>query len=161
MDGPSDGRQSRPEQPADNKGSRSISASAPIPAGKSGRTEEDACVPCVELRGEVPIGSTALVAVSQSQGSSSGASNRRPYELWNVTRYLVAPHNSRKLFWERAADQKRVEVAFELSRLPERHEVFQEARLDFGAEKWGLATGRAPQINLDDDVEIDSDDGVI
>ena len=159
VDAPGTGRQSRSEQLADSKSSRSISASAPVPAGTSGRTEEDTCVPCVELRGEVPVGSTALVAVSQSQ--CSGGGSRRPYEQWNIARYLVAPHNSRKLFWERAADHKRSEVAFELSRLPERHEVIQEARLDFGAEKWGLAAGRAPQINIDDDIEDDSDDGVI
>ena len=92
-------------------------------------------MPSAGARGEVPIGSTALM-VSQSQtSSSSSTSSRRPYELWNVARYLVANHNGRKLFWERAADHKRLEVALELSRLPERHEVFQEARLDFCAEK--------------------------
>ena len=62
----------------------------------------------------------------------------------------------------RAEITKRIEIARKIIRLPERHEVFQEARLDFGAEKWGLAAGAAPQIILnDDDVEDDSDDGVI
>ena len=158
--GPSDGRQSRGDQPSEGKSSRCLSSSAPIPTGKSGRSDEDVCVPCAELRGEVPIGSAALVVVNQSQSSSTGS--RRPYEQWTVARYLVANHSGRKFFWERATEHKRSEVAFELSRLPERHEVFQEARLDFGAEKWGLCAGGAPSIDIDDDVvDDDSDHGII
>ena len=159
--GPDGGRRGRGEELSESKSSRSLSSSASIPSGKTGRAEGDACVPSAGARGEVPIGSTALVVVSQSQTSSSSTSSRRPYELWNIARYLVANHNGRKLFWERAADHKRMEVALELSRLPERHEVFQEARLDFCAEKWGLRVGAAPPIDIDDDDDDESDHGVI
>ena len=162
--GPDAGRRSRDEQPSGSKSSRSLSSSAPVPTGKTGRTEEDVCVPPAGARGEVPIGSAALVVVSQSQASSSSStSSRRPYEQWTVARYLVANHNGRKLFWERASDHKRTEVALELSHLPERHEVFQEARLDFNAEKWGLCVGAASPIDIDDDDndDDDSDHGVI
>ena len=51
---------------------------------------------------------------------------------------MEATSASRRLFWERASDEKRAEIAAELSRLQERSELLQEARLDFGAEKWGL-----------------------
>ena len=135
--GPSDGRQSRGDQPSEGKSSRCLSSSAPIPTGKSGRSDEDVCVPSAELRGEVPIGSAALVAVNQSQSSNTGS--RRPYEQWTVARYLVANHSGRKFLWERAA-----------------------ARLDFGAEKWGLCAGGAPSIDIDDEVvDDDSDHGII
>ena len=37
--------------------------------------------------------------------------------------------------------RKRVEIAADLSKCQERSELFQEARLDFGAERWGLIAG--------------------
>ena len=161
--GTAGGRHSRGEQPCDNKSVRALSSSAPVPTGKTGRSVEDVCVPSAGVRGEVPIGSTALVVVSQSQASSGSSSNptksRRPFEKWNTALYLAATHDGRKRFWERAADHKRSEVASDLSRLPERHEVFQEARLDFNAEKWGLcASGASPAIDIDGAEELGDDD---
>ena len=61
-----------------------------------------------------------------------------PYRLWTFARHMEATSASRKMFCERASDEKRGEIAAELIKLQERSELLQEARLDFGAEKWGL-----------------------
>ena len=140
-----DGRQSRSAYSSEEKGARSISASASIPVGKSLRTSADVCVPPVEARGEEELGSssTALVVVPSQ-------SSKRPYEQFNMQRYVSSTSASRKLFWERASGAKKWEIAKALSCLPERDEVLQEARMEFGAEKYGLVVG-GPIIEINED----------
>ena len=96
------------------------------------RSSDSVCVPGQLERGEQPIGSIDASVLLSSQSAF------RPYRLWTFARYMEATSASRRLFWERASDEKRAEIAAELSRLQERSELLQEARLDFGAEKWGL-----------------------
>ena len=144
----SKGRQGRSVQSSEEKSARSISASASIPVGKSVRTSADVCVPPVEARGEEEVGSssTALVVVPSQ-------TSRRPYEQFSLQRYVSSTSASRKLFWERASGAKKWEIAKALSRLPERDEVLQEARMEFGAEKYGLVVG-GPIIELIEDEVI-------
>ena len=74
------------------------------------------------------------------------------------------------MFWERAGDVKRTEIARELSKLQERNDAFQEARLDFGAERWGLASASnatnttvnqaaSPSANADNEAIVDGGAG--
>ena len=129
----------------EDKNVRSISASALIPTGKSIRNSADVCIPSSSQRGvELIGGSNALVVVSQS-------SCKRPYEAWNLEKYVAATSDSRKLFWERASGQKKLDIARALSSLKERDDVVQEARLDFAAEEWGLKIGRAPPVVIDEE----------
>ena len=105
----------------------------------------DVCIPSSSQRGVELIGSSnALVVVSQS-------SSKRPYETWNLEKYVAATSDSRKLFWERASGQKKLDIARGLSFLKERDDVVQEARLDFAAEEWGLKIGRAPPVVIDEE----------
>ena len=101
------------------------------------------------------VGSSSALVVSASQGLN------RPYRLWNFARYMDATSASRKMFWERASAEKRAEVAAELSKLPERSEVVQEARLDFGAERWGLIAGAGAVADAAVVVEPDEEDEVL
>ena len=140
-------RQSRATlRTSEDKNARSVSASALIPAGKSVRSSADVCIPTVSQRGVELIGnsSSALIVVSQS-------SNKRPYETWDVHKYVAATTASRKMFWERASGQKKLDIARALSFLRERDDVVQEARLEFAAEEWGLKIGRAPPVVLDEE----------
>ena len=142
----SEGRHSRSAEPSDGKNARSISASALVPTGKSVRSCDDVCVPASAQRGQVSVGSISTAIVVHSQPSQPVAalqsqSSQRPYQLWSLDRYLAATSSSRRFFWQRAAEDKRWEIAAALSNLPERTEAVQEARLDFGAERWGLKPG--------------------
>ena len=110
------------------------------------RSSDDVCVPATARRGQVTVGSisTAIVVHSQSSNPSAVApsqSSQRPYQLWSLDRYLAATSSSRKLFWQRATEDKRWEIAAALSNMPERTEAVQEARQDFDAERWGLNPG--------------------
>ena len=139
-------RQGRSVEPSDGKNVRSISASALVPTSKSVRSSDDVCIPTSARRGEVTVGSISTAVVVRSQPSQPTAavpsqSSQRPYQLWSLDRYLAATSSSRKLFWQRAAEDKRWEIAAALSNLPERTEAVQEARQDFGAERWGLNPG--------------------
>ena len=156
----SEGRHSRSAEPSDGKNARSISASALVPTGKSVRSCDDVCVPASAQRGQVSVGSisTAIVVHSQPSqpaGALQSQSSQRPYQLWSLDRYLAATSSSRRFFWQRAAEDKRWEIAAALSNLPERTEAVQEARLDFGAERWGLKPGgggsAAEPLNEDDE----------
>jgi hypothetical protein len=109
---------------------RPISPRALIPSAKASRAGGSRCVTPVHERGFVPIGSGAVVVVSQEN-------SKRPFSSWDLEKYTSAKSETRKLFWERAAESRRQLMAQELSRLRERDEVVQEAR-ELGAEKWGL-----------------------
>ena len=123
---------------------RSISASALIPTGKSIRNSGDVCNPSSSQRGVELIGrSNALVVVSR-------LSSKRPYEAWKLEKYVAATSDSRKLFWERASGQKKLDIARALIFPKERDDVVQEARLDFAAEEWDLKIGRAVVTDEED-----------
>ena len=136
-------RQSRSTAPSEGKNTRSISASALVPTSKSVRSGDDVCIPAAAQRGQVSVGSmsTAIVVHSQPVAVVPSQSSQRPYQLWSLDRYLAATSSSRKLFWQRAAEDKRWEIAAALSNMPERTEAVQEAWQDFGAERWGLKPG--------------------
>ena len=139
-------RHGRGTEPSDGKNTRSISASALVPTGKSVRSSDDVCIPTTARRGEVTVGSMSTAIVMHSQPSQPAAavpsqSSQRPYQLWSLDRYLAATSSSRKLFWQRATEDKRWEIGAALSNMPERTEAVQEARQDFGAERWGLKPG--------------------
>jgi hypothetical protein len=133
------GRRSRAEtrSPLGEKNSRSISLSAVVPIGKSGRGGADACVPPSEQRGQETVGGLSEAPVPLSQARAHW-----PYQKWNLKKYLEEPTSSRKLFWERACPEKKAEIAAQLSQLREREEVVQEARQEFGAEAFGLRAGQ-------------------
>ena len=142
-----DGRQSRSTEPCDGKNIRSISASALVPIGKSVRSSDDVCIPTAAQRGSVTVGSMSTAVVVHSQPSQP---SQRPYQLWSLERYLAATSSSRRLFWQRATEDKRWGIAAALSNMPERTAV-QEARQDFGAERWGLKPGGGGAAELADE----------
>ena len=70
----------------------------------------------------------------------------RPFTRFDLARYIAEPE-ARRSFWLRAHITKKREIAEALSSLRERDDVVQEARLDFGAEQWGLVVGsRAGEV---------------
>ena len=136
-----DGRQSRSEErwPGD-KQSRSISASAPVPSGKAIRGRETPCVPPSDQRNEDTLGSIQGALVPFKPSSSQGAF-KRPYETWTIEKYTKSSGYNRELFWQRASISKKMAMADFLNAMPERDVFVQEARLEFGAEKFGLRPG--------------------
>lgn len=69
-----------------------------------------------------------------------------PYVRWDLAKYIAEPE-SRRAFWARAHPTKKAEIARALCSLRERDDVVQEARLEFGAERWGLiVSGRASVV---------------
>ena len=112
-------------------------------------------------RGSVTVGSmsTAVVVHSQPSQPLHSQSSQHLYQLWSFDRYLAATSSSRRLFWQRATEDKRWEVAAALSNMPERTEAVQEARQDFGSERWGLKPGGgggggAAELPDEDDVYL-------
>ena len=76
--------------------------------------------------------SSALVVASQRNTRLSN----RPYGRWEIDTYGNAEFMDRKLFWQRASDEKKMKLAAELRADPGQQDLWTEAVSEFHAHKW-------------------------